>query len=222
MHRDQRIRLAVCCGIGLLLGLANDASAALVICKKGKRITLRETACKTKEVTVPAADLGVTGPQGPTGPGGAQGNPGAPGDPGPPGLSDAFSTGFGAQLLLTTDFADAQTLSLQAGNYVVSVSATLFNLDSGKNGIAICRVRIGDAVNGSSTLIAGTERYVGIAGVPGDNQRVYAGQGAVTLTTSKVLHLECSQDGTTPNPSTNLNVNDGVLTAIRVGPITTQ
>lgn len=54
----------------------HDAQGVVVICKRGKRIKLRETACRKKETQIDATELGVTGPQGTQGPPGPAG-PGA-------------------------------------------------------------------------------------------------------------------------------------------------
>jgi hypothetical protein len=57
-----------------------DAGAVVVICKKGKKLLLREASCKGKEQQVAASELGVVGPQGPQG---VQGPKGDMGDAGP-------------------------------------------------------------------------------------------------------------------------------------------
>lgn len=209
MRYDRSLIVGICLGQLLAFGLARDADAALVICKKGKRVLLRESACKRSETPVPASDLGVTGPPG---------SPGAPGEQGiqGPGAIDAFSTGSGAQALLTSTMTDTQTLALDAGRYVVIASVALFNLDSA-NGEAYCYAGVtdGGVVGGGSVLIlSGTERTVGIDGASGDNQRVYLGQGTVTLTAAGVLHLACGSS------AVNVNAVDGALTAIRVGTLT--
>lgn len=66
--------LAVAIGIAAAVGVLAtipSAEAALVICKRKKKVTLREDACKSKETRVDAAELGVVGPTG---------SAGAPGD----------------------------------------------------------------------------------------------------------------------------------------------
>jgi hypothetical protein len=57
-------------------GPASTTEAAVVICQKGKKLRLRENACKKAEQTIDASELGVTGPQGPAGADGAEGPPG--------------------------------------------------------------------------------------------------------------------------------------------------
>jgi len=50
-----------------LVGMAAPPTllGEVLICKRGHRLTLRETACKRRETRVDAAQLGVTGPPGP-------------------------------------------------------------------------------------------------------------------------------------------------------------
>lgn len=206
MRYDRWLIALTCVSHLLSLGLTRDADAALVICKKGKRVLLRESACKRSETPIPASDLGVTGPPGAPGQQGIQG----------PGAIDAFSTGSGSQALLTSTMADTQALALDAGRYVVSASLALFNLDSA-TGEAFCQVRVtdGGVVSGNSVYtLAGTERTIGIDGASSDNQRVYVGQGTVTFTAAGVLHLQCQSS------AVNVNAVDGALTAIRVGTLT--
>lgn len=215
MRHDRSLIIGICVGHLLSFGLTREADAALVICKKGKRVSLRETVCKRSETPIPASDLGVTGPVGPQGPQGLPGAQGLQGIQGP-GSTDAFSTASGAQALLTSTMADTQMLALDAGRYVVIASVVLFNLDSA-NGEATCQVRVtdGGVVSGNSIFtLGGTERSVGIGGASSDNQRVYVGQGAVTLTAAGILHLECQSS------AVNVNAIDGMLTAIRVGTLT--
>lgn len=232
MRYYRSLIVGICVGHLLSLGLTRDADAALVICKKGKRVSLRETACKRSETLIPASDLGVTGPEGPQGPQGlpgVQGPEGPTGEQGPQGLpgaqglqgiqgpasTDAFSTEGGTQVLLTSTMADTETLALDAGRYVVVASVALFNLDSA-NGEAFCHVRLtGGGTNPISVVtLFGTERSVGIDGASSDNQRVYVGHGGVTLTAAGVLHLQCQSS------AVNVNAIDGMLTAIRVGTLT--
>lgn len=215
MRYDRSLIAAICLGHVFSFGLPCDADAALVICRKGKRVLLRETVCKRSETSIPASDLGVTGPEGPQGPQGQPGAQGAQGIQGPS-STDAFSTQSGAQVLLTSTMADTQTLALEAGPYVVIASVALSNLDSA-NGEAFCHVRVTDGglVSGNSVLtLFGTERSVGISGASNDNQRIYFGQGAVTLTEAGVLHLQCQSS------AVNVNAVDGMFTVIRVGTIT--
>jgi hypothetical protein len=61
--------------LGVELALPQDGAAAVLICKKGKKLTLRET-CKSKETQVAATELGVTGPPGADGTDGTDGAPG--------------------------------------------------------------------------------------------------------------------------------------------------
>src|SRR6266404_1701409 len=88
--RQGRFRVAVLgmvvVAMGLSLVVVSDAGAAIVICKNknGKKILLRDGACKSKETQVSATELGVTGPQGPQGSTGAQGAQGPQGLPGIP------------------------------------------------------------------------------------------------------------------------------------------
>jgi hypothetical protein len=224
MRHDRSLIIAICLGHLLSFGLTRDADAALVICKKGKRVLLRESVCKRAETPIPASDLGVagpTGPQGPQGLPGAQGPQGLPGSQGLQGIqgpssTDAFSTGSGAQALLTSTMADVQALALDAGRYVVVASVALLNLDSA-NGEAFCHVRVtdGGVVSGDSVLtLQGTERSVGIGGASNDNQRVYVGQGAIALTAPGTFHLQCQSS------AVNVSAVDGMLTAIRVGTLT--
>jgi len=67
-------------GIAFVLGGVTvaplEADAALLICKRKKRLTLREDKCKKKEQMLDAAELGVTGPAGPAGSDGPMGAPG--------------------------------------------------------------------------------------------------------------------------------------------------
>jgi hypothetical protein len=71
--------------------VADAAWGALVICKRGKKITLRETACKAKETAVSATELGVVGPTGATGAAGPTGATGATGATGTPGSAIAYA-----------------------------------------------------------------------------------------------------------------------------------
>jgi hypothetical protein len=78
---------------GLLLALcaslaaAPASEAALVICKRRKRIQLREDACKRKETRIDATELGVPGVPGQDG---AAGAPGSPGQDGAAGVGGSF------------------------------------------------------------------------------------------------------------------------------------
>lgn len=210
MRHHRSLIVGIFLGHLLFFALPRHADAALVICKKGKRVSLRETACKRAETLIPASDLGVTGPPGPPGQTGQQGIQG-------PGAIDAFSTWSEAQVLLTSTQADIGTLALGAGRYVVSASLVLLNLDSA-NGEADCRVALtdGGVVSGNTVLIiGGSERTVGISGASNDNRRVYVGQGTVELTAAGVLHLQCLSYS-----AVNVNAVDGVLTAMRVGTLT--
>jgi hypothetical protein len=89
-------------GAGLSLALLGplaargDAQSALVICKRGRHIKLRERCCTRGEKRVDASALGVTGPSGspgrdgssgPAGRDGSNGQDGPAGLPGGPGLS---------------------------------------------------------------------------------------------------------------------------------------
>ncbi len=224
MRYDRLLIVGICVGHVLSFGLTRDADAALVICKKGKRVLLRETVCKRSETPIPASDLGVTGPTGPQGAQGLPGEQGAQGLPGEQGVqgiqgpasTDAFSTQSGVQVLLTSTMADTQTLALDAGRYVVIASVALFNLDSA-NGEAFCHVRVTDggiASGNSVVTLYGTERSIGVGGASNDNQRVYVGQGGVTLTEAGTLHLQCQSS------AVNVNAVDGMFTVVRVGTLT--
>src|SRR5262245_25615214 len=52
-------------GVRIALVGASPARGDVLICKRGRRLTLRETACKRRETRLDAAQLGVTGPPGP-------------------------------------------------------------------------------------------------------------------------------------------------------------
>jgi len=78
------VSMAVAFAVAVLAPLA--ANAVVVICKKKSKITLRDTACKSKETLVAATELGISGPTGPTGPTGVTGDTGAAG----PGAMWAF------------------------------------------------------------------------------------------------------------------------------------
>lgn len=78
------VSMAVAFAVAVLAPLA--ANAVVVICKKKSKITLRDTACKSKETLVAATELGISGPTGPMGPTGPTGNTGAAG----PGAMWAF------------------------------------------------------------------------------------------------------------------------------------
>ena len=59
-HPRRRLVVTSVLALALVcLLLPGDAHAALVFCKKGKRITVRETSCKRKESTLPVSDLDV-------------------------------------------------------------------------------------------------------------------------------------------------------------------
>ena len=66
----RRNRAVAVSGVVVMLAAAglfaapSDGEAAVVICKKGKRLRLRETACKAAEQAIPASELGVVGPPG--------------------------------------------------------------------------------------------------------------------------------------------------------------
>jgi len=77
LARCTVVSLAVSLGVALLIPLA--ANAVVVICKKKSKITLRDTACKSKETLVANTELGITGATGPAGPTGPTGDPGTPG-----------------------------------------------------------------------------------------------------------------------------------------------
>ena len=64
----KTIALGLWLGAALSVAVPSDVGAAIVLCKKGKTVRLRETACKGKETSIPASELGVTGPQGSPGP----------------------------------------------------------------------------------------------------------------------------------------------------------
>jgi len=69
--------MAVAFAVAVLMPLA--ANAVIVICQKKSKITLRDTACKSKETLVAATALGISGPTGPMGPTGPTGSTGAAG-----------------------------------------------------------------------------------------------------------------------------------------------
>lgn len=70
-HPERRLVVTIALALALAcsaLLLPGEAHAALVFCKRGKKITVREGLCKRKESIIPASDLGVVGPAGPQGP----------------------------------------------------------------------------------------------------------------------------------------------------------
>jgi hypothetical protein len=70
--------VALVLGIGTPLLAPPDADGAVLICKRKKKIVLRET-CKANETAVAPSELGSTGPAGPAGPAGATGAQGPAG-----------------------------------------------------------------------------------------------------------------------------------------------
>jgi len=148
--------LAVAIGVALLMPLA--ASAVVVICKKKSKITLRDTACKSKETQVAATELGISGPTGPTGPKGDQGDPGAAG-PGarwalvaPDGTIEAQSGGISLVHPFTGGYYIDFGVSLTGKNLQVTPAANGGGFQ-GVTAIQLC----GSPPQGATCFQAGTD-----------------------------------------------------------------
>ncbi len=111
--------------IGLSTPAVRDARADVLLCKKGKRITLREDGCANKETVLPATELGVVGTPGEPGPAGAPGAPGAPGAAGAPGARGPsngrfYSSGTDILEWEADAYQTVATLGLAAGSWVIT------------------------------------------------------------------------------------------------------
>lgn len=120
---------AVAVALGGSIDLPNlaigTAHAEVLLCKRGKRITLRDEECGEKETVVPATELGVAGPPGPAGPQGLPGLAGAPGAPGTDGARGPsngrfYSSGIDILEWETDEYQTVATLDLSAGSWVIT------------------------------------------------------------------------------------------------------
>jgi hypothetical protein len=132
--------------LGVSLVAAPASESALVICKRRKKIQLREDACKRKETRIDATQLGVPGAPGQDGTAGAMGSPGLDGAPGvggsfgkasvsngvtayvaPNQTSSTSATELGAQALTPnvalrlSDFAAVTTAAPSGGAFTLTV-----------------------------------------------------------------------------------------------------
>ena len=85
--RGVRRSILVATGLAVL-GAAFGADAAPVLCRKGKKVLVRDDACAGRETKINLIELGAVGTpgtEGPAGPVGPQGPPGPAGSPGPQG-----------------------------------------------------------------------------------------------------------------------------------------
>ena len=153
--------------------------------------------CRSSET---ALSWNQTGPQGPAGPQGPEG---------PRGPSD----GYAARLLpfqaKNIDSADINvlTLSLPAGDYILSMSARVERTQTGTTS-AFCDFRVGGGPfpNGYLENLDGAEDVATIAATTG-----------LSLSSTEDVHLTCRAFG-----DSGTQVTQADLTAIRVGKLTKQ
>jgi hypothetical protein len=148
----------------------------------------------------PKGDTGAKGDSGSKGDQGVKGDPGEKGDQGPIGPSDVYSATTGSVIPIpaTSVFVPVTSLSLPAGNYLVTFTQTA------------------EAVSGNATVECGV--FVGSSGVsssvaiivsPGASS--VAGQATVALTTTTTVSDKCQGSGHASE------IIEPVLTAIKVG-----
>ena len=166
----------------------------------------------------PAGSPGAKGDPGQKGdPGdlGAKGDPGTTGErgpQGPAGPSDGWLASQGAQMNLTQTYTEAVGLTLPAGSYVLTASASLADFST-KDAIARCGVRgpgvtappvVHSAVVGKDTNTADGEAVATVAA-----------QHAVTLASGGRVSLACKTEAA-PGQGHQPYVEHGQISAIKV------
>jgi hypothetical protein len=134
---------------------------------------------------IPKGPRGDSGPQGPAGPTGAPGAAGAPGAPGP---SSIHYTTKASHVILTNGMTTVATLSLPAGEYLISGHALAVNF--GTFDIVRCGLSVGGTTYPSTAVSVSS-------GNPGGPITATA---AHVLTTPGQALLRCASDST-PAPT---------------------
>jgi hypothetical protein len=84
--RSSVFAMAVALALGIAPVLLPSADAAIVICQRGKKLTLRDGECRPRETQRGPVDVGAVGPTGATGSAGPTGAPGTDGMDGATGV----------------------------------------------------------------------------------------------------------------------------------------
>jgi hypothetical protein len=158
----------------------------------------------------PHSGTTLVGPDGDPGSPGSPGSPGPQGTPGPQGdrgPSDAYiATGGGGALPVI----DTATVTVPAGSYVVNAKIRLSNGAGGSNVLCAIVTRPGPGETGDDLDESAPSLD------PGEFL-VVSMQGAVTLSSSSLLTIDCEVTG----GSVPVGSDEGVLTAIQVGTLHT-
>jgi len=147
-------------------------------------------------------------PAGKQGPPGAKGDTGAKGATGP---SDAYaSSATSASIHLAGPFTASvvEQLSLPAGSYVVTGTATIDNADNANTGTASCAL-ITDPQSSFAFGRTGLDKNSTF-----DDVRVVSMTGAVTLPAQTTVSYACSHS---LGDSSNMDASSRYMTAIKVG-----
>ena len=155
------------------------------------------------------AEAALTGAQGPTGPQGPRGDKGEKGDQGARGPSNAITKFDPSAVAWSTTFTTIETVSLDAGSWVVTASGLAVNHEGSVNG-AECRLLVG-----GTTVDASGEVFLASFPGPGAKQPFSLTAGA-TVTAGAVAEVQCEAalaNGQVVNPA---------ITAIQVGELKTE
>ena len=180
-----------------------DSNGVIHACYDGGNGTLRVidaeagAACRPQEVALSWNQRGPQGPQGPQGP------------EGPRGPSDGYvTTLLPANAKRLTGHVHVLSLSLPAGDYILSASARLERSQSGSSTV-LCDFLVGGGAFAPLYL----EKLNGVGDV-----EILAATTGVSLASDEMVHLRC--DGSFDDTGTFVTAAD--LTAIRVGTVTRQ
>jgi hypothetical protein len=155
------------------------------------------------------AKAALSGGQGPTGPQGLRGDKGEKGDQGARGPSNAITKFDPSAVAWSTTFTTIETVSLDAGSWVVTASGLAVNHEGSPNG-AECRLLVG-----GTTVDASGEVFLATFPGPGAKQ-AFSLTGGATVTAGAVAEVQCEAalaNGQVVNPA---------ITAIQIGELKTE
>jgi hypothetical protein len=155
------------------------------------------------------AEAALTGAQGPTGPQGPRGDKGEKGDQGASSPSNAITKFDPSAVAWSTTFTTIETVSLDAGSWVVTASGLAVNHEGSVNG-AECRLLVG-----GTTVDASGEVFLASFPGPGAKQ-AFSLTGGATVTAGAVAEVQCEAalaNGQVVNPA---------ITAIQIGELKTE